>query len=132
MKILIIDEEFPYPLNTGKRLRTYNLTRELEKNNEIHYLAFGTNNSESFEHFQQQNFNPHSVQPLNRKQAGVGFYSKLLVNLFSPLPYIVTSHYSDNFKQALIQLHNEHAFDVIIWICYPWISKQVSNAKREN
>ena len=31
MKVLVVDEEIPYPLNTGKRLRTFNLLQRLQK-----------------------------------------------------------------------------------------------------
>ena len=132
MKLLIIDEEFPYPLNTGKRLRTYNLTRELAKENEVHYLAFGTESSDSFKHFQNTHLNPHAVAPLQREQSGSRFYAKLFMNLFSPLPYIVTSHYSRSFEQVLIDLQKKHRFDIMIceWSPYARYLENLSDCRK--
>jgi len=39
-KILIIDEEIPIPLDTGKKIRTYNLLIRLSKWFEILYVSY--------------------------------------------------------------------------------------------
>lgn len=131
MKILIIDEEFPYPLNSGKRLRTSNLTYELAKSNDVSYLAFGEKQSASAQHFKSQNIQPIAVTPINNKKSGISFYIKLLANLFSPDPYIVTSHYSKEFETTLHTLISDKAFDVLIceWTPYAQYVKNIHNAK---
>ena len=41
MNVLIIDEEVPWPLDTGKRLRSYNLLQRLQKEHTVTYLCYG-------------------------------------------------------------------------------------------
>ena len=132
MKILVIDEEFPYPLNTGKRLRTFNLTYELAQTNEVSYLAYGDENSDSAEYLRTHKITPHAVAPVNLKQSGIGFYFKLLTNLFSPFPYIVTSHYSERFETKLQQIIKQNNFDVIIceWTPYAQYIKNIPQVKK--
>ncbi len=131
MKILIIDEEFPYPLNSGKRLRTSNLTYELAKENDVSYLAFGEQESQAARHFKSKNIQPIAVTPLQNKKSGLFFYIKLLANIFSPEPYIVTSHYSQEFETALKRLVSEQSFDVIIceWTPYSQYVKNLQKVK---
>ncbi len=131
MKILIIDEEFPYPLNSGKRLRTSNLTYELAQSHDVSYLAFGDNQSESAQHFKSKNIHPIAVAPINNKKSGLSFYMKLLKNLFSSDPYIVTSHYSKEFETALHKLISDQSFDVIIceWTPYAQYVKNINDTK---
>ncbi|HUV30008.1 MAG TPA: glycosyltransferase [Acidobacteriota bacterium] len=120
MKILVIDEELPYPVNSGKRSRTFNLTRLLASDNEITYLAYGTPDSESFRQLRRHKISPVVVRPPQRTQAGVRFYARLLLNLFSPYPYIVTSHYTRRFRDRLNELLAASRYDVLIceWTPY--------------
>jgi polysaccharide biosynthesis protein PslH len=101
VKILVIDEEFPYPLDSGKRIRTYNLLSRLATGCELHYLAFGTSNSESYAALSQARMNPIPVPTTLPLQSGPMFYLRLAANLFSQYPYIVERHYSPLFKTCL-------------------------------
>ncbi|KAA3631451.1 MAG: glycosyltransferase [Calditrichaeota bacterium] len=132
MKLLVIDEEFPYPLNTGKRLRTFNLTYQLTKHADVSYLAYGDENSEAFKHFKANNITPYAVQPVDLRQSGLKFYFKLFANLFSKYPYIVTSHYSQQFADKLNRLVEEEKFDVVIveWTPYAKYIEQLTSCKK--
>jgi len=55
MKILFIDKEFPYPLNFGKIIHTFNLTENLAQVNEVSYLAYGEEKSESYNYPKDNN-----------------------------------------------------------------------------
>lgn len=131
MKILILDEEFPYPLNSGKRLRTSNLTYELAKSNDVSYIAFGEDESDSVKHFKSKNIHTIPVSPLNNKKSGFSFYLKLLANIFSPDPYIVTSHYSKEFEQKLNDEISKNRYDVLIceWTPYAQYVKNIIDVK---
>ena len=39
MRVLVIDEELPFPVNTGKRLRTFNLLKHLAEDHEITFMC---------------------------------------------------------------------------------------------
>ena len=131
LKLLVIDEEFPYPLNTGKRIRTFALTKALTVHHDISYLAYGTSGSDSYRHLERNGIHCFAVPSPDRRQEGAGFYARLLGNLASSLPYIVTSHYTARFNKMLRELVSEHAFDLIIceWTPYAIYLKSLSGPK---
>lgn len=105
MKIFVLGEEFPYPLNTGARIRNVALLRFLAERHEMRFLAYGDENSEAFRFCAEAGMNPIAVPSHVPPKSGPAFYLRLLANLFSGLPYVVTSHYStayrDRFREEL-------------------------------
>jgi len=132
MKILIIDEEFPFPLNTGKRIRSFNLAKALTSFHDVSYLAYGLSGSDAFRFMQKNRITPFPVNPLDRRKSGIGFYFRLLLNLASPLPYIVTSHYSKVFKERLKGFLKKDVYDVIIceWTPYAIFLRDLPAVKK--
>ena len=119
MNVVIVDEELPYPANSGKRIRTLNLTLQLAKRHKITYVCH--RNADSAEAKQAEEFfNDHGITTILVERAvpsksGPAFYARLLGNLFSPLPYSVQVHTSRELTQA-IQRHAEtNAVD--LWHC---------------
>jgi len=100
-RIVVIDEEFPFPLDSGKRIRSYNLLSRLASRCKVHYLAFGSTTSEAFAHFERNGMNPIAVDAPRPSLSGPMFYVRLLRNLLSSDPYIVARHRSERFKVAL-------------------------------
>jgi glycosyltransferase involved in cell wall biosynthesis len=110
MKVLIIDEEVPWPLDTGKRLRSYNLLQRLQRDHSITYLCYGA---------------PAAVLPdcpnvtiitlpsPVLEQKGILFYWSLLTNLLSPRPYIVDRHYSGALADKASSLVATGDFDLL-------------------
>jgi len=101
MRILVIDEEFPYPLDSGKRIRSFNLIRRLAARAEVHYLAYGAAHSAAAEACAAAGIHPLPVPGGLPPNSGPGFYARLAANLLSPRPYIVARHYSRRFQHAL-------------------------------
>ncbi len=132
MKLLVIDEEFPYPLNTGKRIRTFNLVRELTREHQVSYLAYGDRASQASEFLLRNNITTHAVPPPDRRQSGPKFYYRLLANLFSKYPYIVTSHYTSEFQSRLMHLIESEKFDLVIceWTPYARFIRDIKNARK--
>jgi len=132
MKILVIDEEFPYPPNTGKRIRSFNLLKRLASTNDLHYLAYGTTDSESFGALNQHRMNPIPVKPQVPPKSGFLFYFRLFLNLFSSQPYIVSSHYSDLFDRTLRKAVIDLNPDIIIceWTPYAVFVEKIENIKK--
>jgi glycosyltransferase involved in cell wall biosynthesis len=54
-----------------------------------------------------------SVRPVRREQRGAVFFGKLLVNLFSALPYVAWNHCSLRMQRTLDQLLRAHSFDAV-------------------
>lgn len=128
MKILIIDEEFPFPLNTGKRIRSFNLAFALSREHRVTYLAYGEKGSESYAHLTKSGIEPIAVGELNRPKSGLSFYGRLLTNLLSPYPFIVTNHRTDRFQSALDRLAADGEYDIVIceWSPYAIFVKDLA------
>jgi glycosyltransferase involved in cell wall biosynthesis len=109
VKVLVVDEEVPFPLNTGKRIRTWNLLRRLKDRHEITYLSWGKGEAP---------VDGDGVRFVNLGQElpamkGPGFYASLLTNLLSPLPYSVQRHAADAMREAVRTLVAKEMFDLI-------------------
>lgn len=132
MKILILDEEFPFPLNTGKRIRTFNLVARLAKNHQVYYIANGQSDSVGFMALAAAGITPVAVERAIPSKSGLLFYLRLLFNLFSTYPYIVSSHYSALFEKKLSDCLKQVCFDIVIaeWTPYAVYLKEVTGAKK--
>ena len=131
MKILVIDEEFPFPLNTGKHIRSFHLAKSLTRFHEVSYLAYGASDSPAYTFLQDNRITPYAVDPPDRQQAGIRFYLKLLLNLASTYPYIVTSHYTAAFQSRLKQLVDRQKYDLVVceWTPYALFLKELEGIK---
>jgi sugar transferase (PEP-CTERM/EpsH1 system associated) len=132
LKILVLDEEFPWPLNTGKRIRSYNLAAALAARHHVSYLAYGSDDSPAFRALAEAQLHPVAVPAPDRRKQGAGFYVRLLLNLFSPLPYIVSSHRSTAFQAAVDQQVKSGGFDMVIceWTPYAIFVRDFRRPKR--
>ena len=105
MHVAIVDEELPYPLNSGKRIRTFQLVSRLARTHRITYVC-------------HRNADPDEAAEAERAigrlgittvvvdrpvppRSGPVFYGRLAANLLSPLPYSVASHRSLLIDQAI-------------------------------
>ncbi len=101
MNVLIIDEEIPWPLNTGKRIRTYNLVKRLQKDHQITYLCYG---DQATGLPGCPNVTLIALRSPVLEQKGIRFYGSLVTNLFSSRPYIVARHYSQVLENKVLSL----------------------------
>jgi sugar transferase (PEP-CTERM/EpsH1 system associated) len=115
MKVLFIDEEIPIPVNTGKRTRTFNLLTRLSKSNEITYVAYADEEKEAdkISQLKSQNIEVVTVEKRKISKESKWFYAYLLINLFSPYPYIVSGHYTKRMQQTIDQLLKTKKYDLI-------------------
>ncbi len=131
MKILVLGEEFPYPLNTGGRIRTFSLFSRLAQRHEVRFLAYGDEDSESFRYCAKSGLIPIAVPPQIPPKKGPAFYLRLLANLFSGLPYVVTSHYSEVYRNHLKAELEQKPADLVAaaWTPYAAFLSAVPKAK---
>src|SRR5262249_58265249 len=99
MHVAIVDEELPYPLNSGKRIRTFQLVSRLARRHRITYLCHRNTDPEETTHaevvFRDLGIETVVVNRAVPPKSGPGFYARLMANLLSPLPYSVASHSSE-------------------------------------
>jgi polysaccharide biosynthesis protein PslH len=119
LHVTVVDEGFPYPLDSGKRIRTLNLLLPLAGRHRITYLAYADADPEetrrAVEFLRGHGIEAIAVGRVVPRAAGPAFYGRLLGNLLSPLPYSVQVHNSRELRSAL----REHAASrrVDLWQC---------------
>jgi len=112
MHILVVDEEVPYPLNSGKRIRTFNLLAPLAARHDITFVCRWR---EGFKSSSLDPFGIHTVvvDDPTSKNSGPSLYAALFANLFSRYPYSVTSHRSKLMIRTIAQQFTHKRFDLI-------------------
>lgn len=107
MHTVIVDGDISYPPTSGKRLRTLNLMLRAAESHRVTYIGRPSSKEQDVkkaeEYFRDHRIEPVLVNdPIARKK-GPLFYVRLLGNLFSSLPYSVTSHQSKAMRAAIAQ-----------------------------
>lgn len=119
LNVVVVDEELPYPLTSGKRIRTMGLLSRLAARHRITYVCHRNLDADEVPaaeaYFARLGIRtivvPRAVPP----RSGVRFYARLAANLLSPLPYSVTSHTSAELTAALRRLAATERID--LWHC---------------
>jgi glycosyltransferase involved in cell wall biosynthesis len=119
LQVVILDEELPYPPNSGKRIRTLNLTLRLAQRHRITYLCHRNADAEEARRAAEF-FGDHGIETVVVDRAvpprsGPWFYTRLAANLLSPLPYTVASHNSRALRRAIRQHAATRQVD--LWHC---------------
>jgi polysaccharide biosynthesis protein PslH len=119
LHVAVLDEELPFPHNSGKRIRTYNLLSRLAGRHRLTYLCHRNPDSREAEQAEKAmtDLGIRTVVVDRRvpPKSGLGFYARLAANLFSPLPYSVASHRSEELLAAARQLEGDDRPD--LWHC---------------
>lgn len=112
LKILVLDEWLPFPADSGKRTRTWNLLRRLACRHDVTLLCYGEPHGEAFEAISSVGICVETVSPLEDDR-GIRFYGRLFLNLFSSDPYSVTKHHTRRYRNRLRHLLLEKTFELI-------------------
>jgi glycosyltransferase involved in cell wall biosynthesis len=103
--ILVLDEEIPWPANTGKRLRTLNLLSELAHQFRVDLLVHRNNACPAaIAELQQRGIEVHLSPSRVPSKAGPLFPFRVAGSLAARLPYSVYSHYQPAFRAKLEEL----------------------------
>ena len=119
LRVVLVDEELPFPPTSGKRIRTLNLTLRLAQRHRLTYVchrnADAAEAREAASFFAAHDIATVVVDRVVPPKSGPGFYLRLAANLLSPLPYSVAAHTSRALRQALRDHATRHPVDV--WHC---------------
>lgn len=119
LRVAVVDEELPYPMTSGKRLRTLNLLLRLARRHNITYLCHRNADADEARRaaafLREQGIEPIVVDRAVPPRSGPLFYARLAANLLSPLPYSVATHTSNALRQA-VHDHAAHT-PVDVWHC---------------
>ena len=103
MKVIVIDEWFPWPLESGKKIRTYNLITRLAKEYEIIYLAYANLSieQEKATELERRGIKTIAVNDCRIKKWTIPFYLSVIMNFFSSKPYSTYYHIKKDFISKL-------------------------------
>ena len=116
MHILWIKTELLHPVDKGGRIRTYQMLRALASQHEITYLTLddGTAAPDAVAKATEYCARVEVVPFTPPAKGSVGFYSALLGNLVSPLPYAVARYEVPALRERLRTLCRERKVDVVV------------------
>lgn len=135
MKILVLDEFLSYPVDSGKKVRTYNIMKQLATNHTLMLLTYvwgDPSESAGLEQFKSLGIEIAAVRRNDPKKSGLRFYLALLRNLFSKLPYIVDGHVSSAYAERLKLSLRDFQPDVVMaeWSPYSIYLRHVTGLPR--
>jgi glycosyltransferase involved in cell wall biosynthesis len=115
VKILVLDEWIPYPLVSGKKLRSYNLLTRATRNHMITYLCFVDPSGEEVARKQIESFGIRLVTlpRANPFDSDYKLYFLALTNLISPAPLVMRKHFRKDYLATMCRLVREERFDLI-------------------
>jgi polysaccharide biosynthesis protein PslH len=119
LRVAVLDEELPFPLSSGKRIRTFNLLSRLAERHRLtilcHRNADAGEMPEAEAAFRRLGIDTVVVPRTVPSKSGPGFYARLAGNLLSPLPYSVETHTSPELIAAVQQYAESTPID--LWHC---------------
>jgi sugar transferase (PEP-CTERM/EpsH1 system associated) len=116
LKILWLKTELLHPLDKGGRIRSYHMLKELKKDHRITYLTLDDGSSDesaydnAFEYANEIITIPHCRSP----KFSVRFFTELLRNLFSPMPYALQKYVSAEMRRQIADRTREKKYDLLI------------------
>lgn len=98
----------------------------------IRYIGYGTDCSAAAEALRMEDIEPVAVPARIPPKQGFVFHLRLLANLLSPLPYIVTSHYSRVYHDVVRNNLAQFKPDVLLceWTPYAVYARGLSSVKK--
>lgn len=112
LKVLILDEEIPFPLNSGKRIRTWNLLRHLAPRHQITFVCYGESQHPKVADLRSLGIRVIVVPDLPATNSA-RFYAGALTNLLSRWPYSVSRHNTRRYREAVRRALAAERFDLV-------------------
>ncbi|HVC35663.1 MAG TPA: glycosyltransferase [Chloroflexota bacterium] len=112
MRILLLTQIVPYPLDSGPKIKTYHVLRYLSQHHEVHLVSFVRStgelaHAESLRRFCQS----VTAVPLRRSRIRDAAY--LMRGLVVGRPFLIERDDSAAMRRAIRELMGQHAFDAV-------------------
>jgi len=116
VRILWLKTELLHPVDKGGRIRTYQMLRAINKRHPVTYLTLDDGGAAPNARELAREYATHvETVPFSVTARGsVAFYSELLQNLASPLPYSVARYRSEVFSQRVRALVSAGNIDLVV------------------
>lgn len=115
MKILVFDEWLPWPLESGKKIRSYNLMSRIAKYHQIIYLAYVRSPDEDYkiEIFNNWCYKVIPVNDVRREKWKIPFYFDVVKNIFSKMPFSTQYHITEEYVCAIKEAIDREKPDLV-------------------
>lgn len=111
MKILWVVTRFLYPLNSGGKIRSFNMIKGLSNFHEITLISFAKKEDEKYFGDIKKVVKSYKFIEFNETaKETVKFYFELVLNLFFSLPFVIKKYQSKKMKDIIAETltHNKH------------------------
>lgn len=115
MKVLVFDEWLPWPLDCGKKIRTYNLIKKLSKSHDIIFLAYVDmrNEQHKIDEISKICYKIIPVQDNRKIKSSLLYYIDVIANMFTNEPFSTHYHVTDYYKNILYNTINNNKPDIV-------------------
>jgi polysaccharide biosynthesis protein PslH len=116
VRALILDEWLPVPMDSGKRLRSYELLRRLARRHELTWLAParpGPATDAARSAMEADGFRVETVDLAVPGRGDAVFYLRAAASVFSPWPYVVSRYRTALLSDRIRELHRERPYDLL-------------------
>lgn len=116
LKVLFLSQRFPFPMDTGGKIRT---AKMLEQLNNVFDITLVSNlespkDDQYLEQVKSLCADFHAVPWKEATKRTVKFYVRLFRSLFSRYPFTVINDYSAEMEAVLLRLTKKKRFDLLI------------------
>jgi len=110
MNILFLSPRFPLPADTGGKIRTFNILKQLAKFAKVHLLCFSfeTADKNYIKNFQDLGISVALVEIENPN-----IFIKISGVFFNPIPFSISKYYSIRMRQAIEDTLKRQTFEAI-------------------
>ncbi|MFC1510690.1 glycosyltransferase family 4 protein [Candidatus Omnitrophota bacterium] len=110
MKVLFIAPRMPLPADTGGKIRTFNIIKQLAKNNDVTLACFSFNDGD---HFFLKDFKALNIKVKLVSKKENNFFQKCWYVFMNILPYSAAKYYCPLMFKAIEGLLVDEPFDLI-------------------
>jgi len=120
VKVLVLDEWIPYPLISGKRLRSYHLLSRAARGHETTYLCFADPDADGAggdkaarQHMESLGVRMVTLPRKDPFTPAYRLYALAAANVMSPRPLVMRKHFRRDYLAKLRELVAAEKFDLI-------------------
>jgi len=115
LKILILDEWLPFPLENGKKIRTFNLLSRLAPKHEILYMCYMKKPADSIKLsvIESMGIRVIPVEDRGAEKGTLRFYLQVMLNMLSKKPFSSVYHIKKVFSRRLLEVIGSEKPDLI-------------------
>ncbi len=116
MRVLWIKSDFPNPADTGGKIRTRQLLRELAKRSQVTFLSYVPPelDGQYLEDLRSEGLTIEAIPRAEEVKAGARFYLRVLANLFSPQPYFISKYISKAMAAKVREFCRKERHDIVL------------------